>query len=125
MAFARSQSSNPAVAASCPEKPTCRVRVMHAYECVGNGALPIIVASMAPSDNSAEFVRLEIQSGLVMVQLAHAERGLDSKGVKQAMNNARKALETAGRFLRRLKHTSPEVLDELTQGVEKLQSVID
>ena len=45
--------------------------------------------------------------------------------VEQAIENARKALATANRFLRLLKDVTPEVLDDLTEGVEELQAAID
>ena len=72
------------------------------------------------------FVRTGIQTGMVMVRLAHTERDLpDLEGAKQAIGNARKALASAQRFLSALKDVRESTLEELAYGIEELRSEID
>jgi hypothetical protein len=70
-----------------------------------------------------DFVRLQLQTGITMLNLAHTERELpDRKGAAQAITNARKALASARRFLFALANIDAGTTDQLGIEITKLST---
>ena len=77
------------------------------------------------SDAGLNFVRVEIEIGYTMLDLARTERLLlEWGGARQAITNARKALDCAKRFLPMLKSVDSGTLGDIGRGIDELESAI-
>ena len=72
-----------------------------------------------------DFIRVELKIGTTMLALARTERQMrELDGATKSIANARKALDSAKRFLPTLKDVSAETISELMGGINKLENAI-
>jgi hypothetical protein len=76
-------------------------------------------------DGQVNFIRMDLKLGTTMLALAYTERQMSElDGAKRAIANARKALDSAKRFLPTLKDVGAGTIGELTRGIRELESAI-
>jgi len=77
------------------------------------------------ADAKADFIRIEIQLGNTMLNLARTELKMgDLEGAKKAIANARNAKSSAERFLAKLMDAPAEIMNELVRDIEDLEGAI-
>ena len=76
-------------------------------------------------DGQVNFIRMELKLGTTMLALARTERQMwELEGATKAIANARKALDSAKRFVSKLKNVDAATIGELMDGIRKLESAI-
>ena len=76
-------------------------------------------------DGQIDFIRTELKVGTTMLALARTERRMrELKGATKAIANARKALDSAKRFMPTLKNVGAGTIRELMREIGELESAI-
>ena len=76
-------------------------------------------------DSQVSFIRMELKLGTTMLALARTERQMSElESATKAIANARKALDSAKRFVPKLKNVGAATIGELMEGISKLESAI-
>jgi hypothetical protein len=76
-------------------------------------------------DSQVNFIRMELKLATTMLALARTERQMwELEGATKAIANARKALDSAKRFVPKLKNVGAATIGELMEGISKLESAI-